>query len=382
VEGPEWFDLPGTGAYDWLFVQRAEREHDVMVRRKAVGISAVVALVFSTGLMAQKKDEKKQSDEQKKEIQSVIKIVDDVAAGQPAPNDFNAMWVHEDFLKAQGNKQYAPFTVSIDPSKASGGTVAFYWRVVSKDAPAEPPPAADSKDAKKDDKDKKNVKRPEYPYEDVSFVPVMGQTAPLRITRSLTVPAGAYDVYVAVKDPATQQKNAPAPKVSVIKQTLTVPNFWNNELNTSSVIVAERIEPLPAPLTPQQQIERPYALGGLEIVPLTDLKLPKKAELQTFMIIYNPKTDTANKPDVMVEYNFYAKSGGTEKFFNKTTPQSLNAQTLPPQFDILAGHQLQAGQGVPLTSFPEGDYRLEIKVTDKLANKSLTRDVNFTVSGS
>jgi hypothetical protein len=25
-------------------------------------------------------------------------------------------------------------------------------------------------------------------------------------------------------------------------------------------------------------------------------------------------------------------------------------------------------------------YRLEIKVTDKLANKSLTRDVNFTVT--
>jgi hypothetical protein len=47
-----------------------------------------------------------------------------------------------------------------------------------------------------------------------------------------------------------------------------------------------------------------------------------------------------------------------------------------------AGHQLQAGQAVPLTSFPEGDYRLEIKVTDKLANKSLTRDVNFSVSGS
>ena len=35
---------------------------------------------------------------------------------------------------------------------------------------------------------------------------------------------------------------------------------------------------------------------------------------------------------------------------------------------------------MPLASFPEGDYRLEIKVTDKIANKTLTRDVNFTVS--
>ena len=37
---------------------------------------------------------------------------------------------------------------------------------------------------------------------------------------------------------------------------------------------------------------------------------------------------------------------------------------------------------VPLASFPEGDYRMEIKITDKLATKSLTREVKFSVSGS
>src|SRR5438046_2390252 len=101
------------------------------------------------------------------------------------------------------------------------------------------------------------------------------------------------------------------------------------------------------------------------------------------MLIYNPKVDANNKPDVSVEYNFYQKqTGGAEKFFNKTNPQNLNAQTLPPQFDLASGYQLQSGQAVPLASFPEGDYRLEIKITDKVGNKSLTRDVNFSVSGS
>jgi hypothetical protein len=101
------------------------------------------------------------------------------------------------------------------------------------------------------------------------------------------------------------------------------------------------------------------------------------------MLIYNPKVDSANKPDVTVEFNFYQKPAGQpEKFFNKTAPQNLNAQTLPPNFDFAAGHQLQTGQAVPLASFPEGDYRLEIKVTDKIANKTLTREVNFTVSAS
>src|SRR5205814_2264608 len=94
------------------------------------------------------------------------------------------------------------------------------------------------------------------------------------------------------------------------------------------------------------------------------------------------RSGAANKPDVVVEYNFYQKQAGSEKFFNKTNPTNLNAQTLPPGFDMAAGHQLQAGQAVPLASFPEGDYRLEIKVTDKVANKTLTKEINFTVTPS
>ena len=131
-----------------------------------------------------------------------------------------------------------------------------------------------------------------------------------------------------------------------------VPDFWNGELNDELGVRRPGIDPLAAPLTPQQQIERPYALGAMEIVPGLTTKFTKKAELSTFMLIYNPKTDADNKPDMLVEYNFYAKAAGAEKFFNKTNPQNLNAQTLPPQFDFAAGHQLQAGQAVPLGVVP------------------------------
>jgi hypothetical protein len=301
-------------------------------------------------------------------------------------------WVHEDILKAQGNKQYVPFTIAFDPSKVTGGTVALYWRVVAKSAAPAAAPAPDP--AKKDEK-KPETKKPEYAYEDISFVQAAAGQNPMRVSRSFTVPAGAYDVFVVVKEPTPEKapKNAPPPKLSVLKQTMTVPDFWNGEFNTSTVILAQRIDPLPAPLTPQQQIDRPYALGMMEIVPLLDTKFSKKSELSTFMLIYNPKVDKDNKPDVTVEYNFCQVAAGNEpkagepckageKFFNKTNPQALNATTLPPQFDMAAGHQLQSGQAVSLAPFPEGAYRLEIKITDKVANKTLTRDVNFTVSAS
>src|SRR6202163_1937538 len=128
-------------------------------------ISITAALACSVALVAQKKDDKKQSDAQKKEIQDVVRIVDGVAAGQAAPNELVLSWVHEDFLKATGNKEYIPFTVTFDASKAAGPSVSLYWRVVSKDASASVPASV-----KKDDKDKKDDKKApaRYAYEDLN----------------------------------------------------------------------------------------------------------------------------------------------------------------------------------------------------------------------
>ena len=353
-------------------------------RRAVFALTVLVGCASSMMLFAQSKDDKKKDEAQKREIQSIVKSVDDLTAGQPAANDLSMTWLREDVLKAQGNKEYVPFTVQLDPSKVAGGTVAFYWRVVSKTAAAVPVAEPGKKDDKKD-KDKDKGKKSDYAYEDISFVPVTAGQTSMKISRSFTVPAGNYDVFLIAKEPTPEKapKNAPPPKISALKQTVNVPDFWNSELATSSVIVAQRIDPLPAPLTPQQQADRPYALGMMEILPTFETKFTKKGELSTFMLIYNPKVDSANKPDVSVEYNFYQKlNGQPEKFFNKTNPQNLNGQTLPPNFDLAAGHQLQSGQAVPLASFPEGDYRLEIKVTDKIANKTLTREVNFTVTPS
>jgi hypothetical protein len=355
-----------------------------MTQRSGVlALFVLVLFAFSNSLVAQNKDDKKKDEAQKKEIANIVKIVDDLTAGQPAANDLSLSWLREDVLKAQGNKEYVPFTVQLDSSKVAGPTVAFYWRVVAKNPAAAP--AVDPNAKKDDKKDKDKGKKPDYAYEDISFVPVTPGQSPMRISRSFTVPAGNYDVFLVAKEPTPDKapKNAPPPKMSAVKQSVNVPEFWSSELATSSVIVAQRIDPLPAPLTPQQQADRPYALGMMEIVPTFETKFTKKAELSTFMLIYNPKVDSGNKPDVSVEYNFYQRlAGAPEKFFNKTNPQNLNGQTLPPNFDLAAGHQLQSGQAVPLASFPEGDYRLEIKVTDKIANKTLTREITFTVSPS
>src|SRR5438093_13600584 len=132
-------------------------------RRAATAIAVPVTVVYSAGLIDQKKDDKKQDEAQKKELQSVLKLVDDVAAGtaQP-PNDLSLTWVREDFIKAQGNKEYVPFVMTIDSSKISSGNLVFYWRVAPKGAAtAAPAPAA--KDEEKDNDKEQDKARHEYP---------------------------------------------------------------------------------------------------------------------------------------------------------------------------------------------------------------------------
>ena len=58
----------------------------------------------------------------------------------------------------------------------------------------------------------------------------------------------------------------------------------------------------------------------------------------------------------------------------------MNAANLPPQFDP-AKFPVPGGITVPLASFGEGQYRLAMKITDKAAGKTMTRDVKFTVKG-
>lgn len=402
---------------------------------------AGLLIAAATGVASQKKEDPKQADKldqaQRQEIQALIQAVDAAMGGQPPASDVR-LGVRTDFLKAMEGKTFVPFIVSVE-SGTLKPSVALYVRVVSRlvvgsatattttttttagststtksttTVTSAPPPPEKRPD-------KKGEARATYSFEDVHFVefkppgvglapaaqpPATAPTAPKpagkpQVTRAFAVGAGEYDVYVALRErgaasppppagtsgatgAAQPAATAAAPKLVVHKQTIAVPDFWNNELNTSSIILADKVQQLTAPIAKEQQADHPYVLGTTDIVPAADSRFAKVEELNVIFLVYNPTLNAEKKPDVTVEYNFHQKTGDAEKYFNRTPPQNFSAETLPPQFDLAAGHQLVAGQSVPLATFPDGDFRLEIKVTDKIAQKTVTRDVTFAVAGS
>jgi hypothetical protein len=344
--------------------------------RRVVALCLALFIALPSWSLAQNaaKDEKKRNKQEQQDIEALAKLVDGVSMGQQQPPaDVAVTWESNHFVKGQDGKTYVPFTVKIDRSKLSAPGVVMFVRVMPKQAAT----ATTAGTAGDKNDDKKKAERVDYPWENVHFLDIPDTGA---VSRAMAVAGGEYDVFVAVKERSTGDKKQQA-KTGLLRKDLTVPDFTAPELNTSSVIVAQSVEPVQTALTNEQQQENPYTFGTMKIVPSSDPKFKKDGELQVVFWIYGASADANKKPDVQIEYNFHQKLPEGEKYFNKTAPQQLNATTLPPQFDMALGHQLPGSLVVPLASFPAGDYRLEIKVTDKPSGKSLTRDVNFSVGG-
>jgi hypothetical protein len=366
---------------------------------RAFGVARLVlagALVLPMSALVQaqqKKGDQKpdpaavaQQQAQNQEVETVYRAADAaMSAGQAAPSDI-PITVQTDFLKAQSGRIWVPLILTFDPAKTAGGPVTLYLRVTPRGMTAPPAPAPDAAAAKDKDKDKKkndkNAKAapvptgPTYPYEDVAFTELKATPGqPPRVQRGIGVPPGSYDLYVVLHERAT------GGKLGVVKQALDVPNYGNGELQASSIILAQHVNQLTAPIPTDQQSEHPYAFGQTEIVVSPERKFKKTDELIVLFQIYNANISAEKKFSLEATYTFYRQEAGGEKRFNSTEPQPLNNDTMPPGFDPTnPNSSIQAGQGIPLQSFPEGNYRLEIKITDKQNSKVLTQNTTFTVT--
>ncbi len=335
-----------------------------MVRRRVIALIAALAFaVAGSAAYAQqtpKQDNTKRSKQEQQEIEQLVKTVDAVMGGQPAPSDVQ-ITLTPYFLKSQEQRTFVPFV--LDVKGAPAADAAMYVRIVNPSAQPDP-------------KDKKI----EYPWDDIHFIPASA-LASGKINRVFMAAPGTYDVYVAIKErlPEKAAKNQVA-KMGVLKTQITVPDYWSGELSTSSIIVTDKVNVLNAPVSADEGRERPFVFGTQELVPASDMEFKKSEQLATFFQVYNAGLGPDGKPNLVMEYNFHRKEGGAEKFFNKTNPQTINASVLPPTFDP-SKFPVPGGIEVPLTSFPDGDYRLEIKISDKATGKTLTKDVNFTVKG-
>ena len=272
---------------------------------------------------------------------------------------------------------YVAYTVTIDPSKISTPTVAMYMFLLD-------PASIAAVSAGETENSDEAPELPDDAFEYYDFIDVAsGGTEPIQISRALTAPGGEYEIFIAIRDSSGGEEvedDAVPSAPLLLRESVTVPDFWNGTLQTSTVLIPDSLEQLQIPLTPDQLQLSPYTIAGvLRIEPKFDRVFGKQDELSLIFVVYNAGSENGSKPNLQIEYNFHQQTADGEEFFNQTQPQEFNEETLPPGFDLSMGHMLPVTQQVPLSLFPAGDYRLEIKLIDNAASTELVHDVMFTV---
>jgi hypothetical protein len=317
---------------------------------------------------------------QRMEGQAVLALADAAMAGRPAASDFQVRW-QNDFLKAQRGT-WVPFTLTIEAEKLPTRTVLVYVRAVAK-------PQGDARSKVRSDEGA-------YPVDAIFPVELGADAASsTRVSRGFSIDPGEYDVYVVVRERASPVASRARPKAAVLAKALSVPNFWDGGLTTSSIIVAEKLSVLNEPIGADDLAEHPYVIGQNDITPAADLTFRRDEELVVVFLVYNATVTSSKNFDIQVEYDFFRRGGRGaigaaittshsparpgERYFNHTDPQRFNPAIMGARFDPNDGHPVLAGQGVPLGGFESGDYRLAITVTDVLSGKFVTRDLVFSV---
>lgn len=340
----------------------------MMAFRCAFAAAVVLTCVATAATASYAQDKSQEEIRLKKpelaQYQALNALVDAVVAGkEPAPADLRLTFQHHFVKSATG--VFIPYVVEIRSGKLSSFPVAVYVRAVQKPGTA----AAATVDGK-------------YAFTDVYFFTDskrLRSTGPdtTEFARAMQLPPGDFDLYIAMSEtpPRNTKVAGPAKKV-VHTQSVTVPDF-SKGLTTSSIILGTSLEEAPQQLTAQQQLEEPFTIGGYRITPAFTPTFPQSTELLFAFFVYNEGLSSGGKPDLDV--NYYFSRAAEAKPFSRAPTTSFNATTLPPEFNLSAGHEVIVGQGIPLTSFAPGDYKVEIRITDKTIDQTITRNVPFTV---
>ena len=367
---------------------RGTREHVAITRGQPARRAAVAALLLVCAVAAAQASsaspradrglQDRLDEASRREGEALLNLADAAMKGQ-ASSDFSIGWSN-DFVKAQTGT-FVPFTVTVERSALSAATALLYVRATRRETLAGSGPVR-------------------YPFDLIFPVALSGPPGqPFRITRGFAVAPGDYDVYVALRERAANPRGAERRlKGGVLKQPLTVPDFWTGELATSSVMLADRIDRITAPVLGDDLLERPYVIGSNEVHRAFSNTFRQDRELIVVFLIYNPTVSPERSFDIEVDYHLFRKNGAGqaaqaaagdahppaqpgESYVTHTSPQRFKPAVMGADFDPATGPIL-AGQGILLSSFQAGEYRLGITVTDVLSRKSLSRDVTFKVVGS
>ncbi len=185
--------------------------------------------------------------------------------------------------------------------------------------------------------------------------------------KAVPLSPGLYRLDIVIKD-------VNSGNVGVVNTRLPVPRFDDDQLSSSSLILADEINPVSMKDIGLGQ----FVLGDVKVRPKMDATFAQSDHMGVYLQVYNLKADsTTHKSNASVEYRVMksdAKPAGTAADDAPVLKFDLSSDKLPEH-----GEELTLENRILLGSLAPGKYRLEIAITDNLAKQMITPTADFTV---
>ena len=176
--------------------------------------------------------------------------------------------------------------------------------------------------------------------------------------KSLPLRPGLYRLSVAVKDVNSGD-------TGTMELRLEVPQYVEDQLATSSLILADQIEKV----STKRVGLGPFVIGNTKVRPAVGDTFTRDQKLGIYLQVYNMKPDeTGNKPAATIEYSL---SRGDQSI--------LEFQEQAAALPDASPFQAIVEKLLPLNALEPGKYKLQIKVTDNVTNRTVTPSAEFTV---
>ena len=211
------------------------------------------------------------------------------------------------------------------------------------------------------------------PFEDTVQVDVPAELLPRTAEnasvywKSIPMRPGHYKLYIAVKDVNGDRKG-------VFSRSITVPEFVEDKLATSSLIVADQMEPVPTKAIGNGS----FVIGTTKVRPRVApadgkpaiFKRDRDQKLNFWMQVYNLSVDEkTHKPSATFEYDI------TNVATNKSIVQKV--ETTDTMGNV--GDQVTLQKSIAAANLQPGVYKIKIKVNDNVSKQTVDPSAMFAV---
>jgi GWxTD domain-containing protein len=183
--------------------------------------------------------------------------------------------------------------------------------------------------------------------------------------KALPLRPGLYRLDIVAKD-------VNGDKMGTYSRGWTVPDFSDDKLSNSSLILADQLEPVPS----REIGTGNFVIGQSKVRPRVQpsdgkpASFKKNERLDLWMQVYNLGVDQkTNKPSATVQYQVVNTATNQPVInFTESTAQMGNV-----------GEQITLQKSVPLASLNPGVYQVTIKVDDQISKQTVSPTAKFEV---